>query len=55
MEFNFSFRDIRYELTISESDIKIISESKQNEEIKVHICGEEFLLEKSVPKIIKYK
>ncbi len=55
LKFSFHYRAVKYELTVSDSEIKIISESEQNKEIKVHICDEEISLSNGVSQVIKYK
>ncbi|MFC2129216.1 beta-phosphoglucomutase family hydrolase [Bacteroidota bacterium] len=55
LQFRFIYRAVKYNVTISESEIEIIPDSAQNKEIKVHICGEEICLENGVLKKIKYK
>jgi beta-phosphoglucomutase family hydrolase len=54
LQFNFVYRDIKYDITITESELKIISKSGNNNKIKVHICGEELSLEDGVSKTVKY-
>lgn len=41
MEFKFSFRNIRYEVTIRPGEIKIVPVKHDKTKIKLHICGQE--------------
>ncbi len=54
LQFSFDFRAVKHKVTISESEIEIISVSEQNKEIKLHICGREESLENGIPKKIVY-
>jgi len=55
LHFNFIFRGVKHDVTITESELEIISKSGNNDKIKVHICGEELSLEDGVLTTFKYK